>query len=229
MNLEQKRIIQAIVNTFETGVPEGGYDAVTILRDGAGISYGRSQATDGGDNLDHIVYRYFDLGGRYSEELRAFVDELEADATTTVDPANPPPWCRALMALLQAAGSDPIMRRAQDEIFDERYWVPAENQSRSMGLVLPLSWAVVYDTCIHSGPAGLARIRKLFAEVPPSNQGDEKSWTSAYVAARERWLANHPKVVLHPTTYRMRTFRALIAAGNWDLVPPFKVLGATLQ
>ena len=53
---DAERIIKMIVNTFETGEPEGNYGLAVLLQDGAGISYGRSQATDRGGNLDAIVY-----------------------------------------------------------------------------------------------------------------------------------------------------------------------------
>lgn len=90
MDAEKQRVIEAIINTFETGVPTGDYGAVTILRDGAGISYGRSQATDKADTLDTIVYRYIDMKGPLAAQLRPYLDELKADGTASVDPANPP-------------------------------------------------------------------------------------------------------------------------------------------
>ncbi len=226
MHAEKIRVIKAIVNTFETGRPEGDYSAVTILRDGAGISYGRSQATDRADNLDTIVYRYIDMKGSLGEALRPYLDELEADGTAAVNPANPPEWCRRLMVLLAEAGKDAVMRKAQDQVFEERYWVPARGHAESMGLVLPLSWAVVYDTCIQSGPDTVARMRKLFPERPPVRGGKEEAWTRAYVAAREAWLRLHPVAAVRRSTYRTREFRRLMDSGNWQLETPFPVLKA---
>lgn len=226
MNAEKQRVIEAIINTFETGVPAGDYSAVTILRDGAGISYGRSQATDRADNLDTIVYRYIDRKGPLGEALRPFLDELEADGTARVDPAHPPEWCRRLMALLAEAGKDAVMRKAQDDVFHERYWVPAKGHAESMGLMLPLSWALVYDTCIQSGPDAVSRMRKLFPEQPPVRGGKEEAWARAYVAARQAWLASHPTAAVRRSTYRTREFRRLIDSGNWQLETPFTVLKA---
>ncbi|MCB9676433.1 MAG: chitosanase [Alphaproteobacteria bacterium] len=225
MRPERTDVIKRIINVFETGRAEGDYGAAVLLRDGAGISYGRSQATDGGGNLDRIVYRYLDLGGTFADALRPFLDELDSDATTRVDPDAPPAWTRELMALLSRAGNeDPLMRQAQDEIFDQEYWVPAERQASEMKLRHPLSYAVVYDTCIHSGPRGIVRIRRTFPELPPSRGGDEKAWTVAYARARYAWLASYPVPAVRKTLYRMKTFLALAEAGNWTLDPPFKVL-----
>lgn len=224
MHPDKVRIIKSIVNVFETGRAEGDYGAVALLDDGAGISYGRSQATDGGGNLDRIVWRYLDLGGRFGEQLRPFLEILGSDASTRVDPDDPPAWVTEVMDLLAAAGrEDPLMQQAQDEVFDQRYWVPAERWATEMQLVLPLSWAVVYDTVIHSGPGGVWWIRRLFPDLPPSRGGTEKSWTRAYVRARYAWLAGHERLAVRRTVYRMSAFLSLIAEPNWDLEPPVTI------
>lgn len=218
------RIIKQIVNVFETGKAHGDYGLAVVLDDGAGISYGRSQATDGGGNLDRIVYAYRDAGGEYADALRPYLDRLANDASARVDPASLPEWTVDLMNLLAKAGrTDPIMQNVQDAIFDEAYWLPAVNQADEMQLELPLSLAVVYDSTIHSGPFGVARIRRMFPEMPPSRDGDERAWTTAYVRARYAWLANHPRYAVRQTVYRMRAFLQLIEDNNWNLEVPFTI------
>lgn len=226
--LEQKSIetIKKIIEVFETGKVSSNYGVITILEDGAGISYGKSQATDKADTLDAIVFRYIDKQGMFANSLSKYVDELNADLTTTVDPKNPPAWVKDLMSILKTAGEkDPLMKAAQDEIFDQHYWKPAYDQGIAMRLVYPLSYAIVYDTCIHSGPGGVVKIRKLFPEYPPSNNGDEKIWAKAYVNARRKWLSSYPNAAVQKTVYRMDTFLSLIAQDNWKLDKSFKVLG----
>ena len=115
------------------------------------------------------------------------------------------------------------MRTVQDEVFTQNYWVPAVNHCTSMGLTLPLSYAVIYDTCIHSGPGGVYKIRRLFPDVPPSLGGYEKKWTSAYIRARRAWLGSSSKPVVRKTVYRMDAFISLIERGAWELEPPFTV------
>jgi chitosanase len=212
-----------IVNVFETGRAAGDYGMAVLLHDGAGISYGRSQATDKGGNLDRIVYRYLDLGGSLGDQLRPHLNRLDTNETAKVDPDNPPGWAKDLMELLREAGEDPKMRQAQDEVFDEQYWVPAANQAVAMQLVEPLSWAVVYDSTIHSGPNGVSRIRPLFPEMPPSRGGDERAWTRAYVAARYAWLAGHSRLAVRNTVYRMQAFQSLMDAGKWSLALPVHI------
>jgi chitosanase len=133
------------------------------------------------------------------------------------------------MDLLKKAGQDPIMQKAQDQIFDEGYWNPAVSQSEAMGLVLPLSYAIVYDTCIHSGPGGVARIRKLFNEVPPARGGDEKAWARAYINARRNWLLSSSNSLVQKTVYRMDAFAQLMKEDNWELRTPFKVRNVTIS
>jgi chitosanase len=221
---DTKRVIQSILSVFETGKPEGAYDAVTVLSDGAGISYGKHQATDKSDTLDAIVYRYLDLGGVYAKELRSYLDRLESDATASQDPSNLEPWVTSLMELLAtAARKDAKMRVAQDQIFDELYWRPAADQALAMKLELPLSWLVCYDTTIHSGPGGITRIRKLFPERPPSAGGDEKAWVVAYLYARRGWLLEHPNPVVQATVYRIDAMLDLVDAANWELATPIQI------
>ena len=230
MDTKLKNSIKQIISTFETGIAAPNYSAVTILPDGAGISYGRHQATDKSGNLDKIVYRYIDLQGKYAKEMRPFLDELACNATTHLDPKNLPLWCREFMEVLAKAGrEDVLMAQAQEENIDANYFNPAESESLKLGLTQALSYAVIFDTYIHSGPGGVPKIRRLFPEVPPVRSGDEREWTNAYVRARRAWLASFPNPVVVKTTYRMDAFLDLIKKDNWDLRTPFVVRGQTIQ
>lgn len=214
---------QALVSVFETGKVGGDYSAIALLPDGAGVSYGKHQATDAGGNLDQILLRYADLGGMHSAELSTYLDRLEENATaqfSSLDEA--PPWVVGLVELLKKAGRDPTMQEAQRQIFDEQYWQPCKAHCESMELELPLSWAVVYDTCIHSGPAGVANIRRKFSSVPPSRGGLERDWTTDYVRARRNWLASYGPEghIVRRTVVRMDVFLSLIDQYNWELDTP---------
>lgn len=226
---EQKRTCKRIVGVFETGRPDPDYGACTILRDGAGISYGAHQATDGADSLDAILLRALDLGISRADEVRVALSLMQADASTRYSSISAAPAeIRQAVTLLRALGSDPVMQRAQEEVFEANYWIPAQRQAEEMGLRTPLAWAVVYDTCIHSGPGGVARVRARFPELPPARGGAEAAWISAYVRARRAWLAAQGGIVAG-TVYRMDAFLSLIAAGAWDLVLPVTVRGVVIR
>jgi chitosanase len=226
MNLTQtqKRLLERVINVFETGKPEGNYAALVIFKDGPHnirqITYGRSQTTEYG-NLRELVQKYVQSNGLFSQQLQPFADLVGSipltDNATFKD------------LLKKAAKEDPKMRDAQDAFFEQRYFKPAMKWADREGFNEPLSALVVYDSFIHSGGI-LWLIRNMFAETPPSNGGDERAWTKAYVNARHRWLANHPRTVLHNTVYRTECFKREIARNNWDLSKiPIKANGVDVS
>lgn len=219
-----KHTIFAILSVIESGKAQGDPGAVALLADGAGISYGIHQATDGSGSLDAVLLRYLDLGGQ-SVAIRDLLPKLATNDSTREDPSNPSPWCRAAMATLRDVGhADPLMLEAQQAVFTDLYWTPAVAQWEAMGLVTPLALALVYDTCIQSGPGGVARMRRLFPEVPPVRGGDEKRWARAYIEARRTWLLSRGGAIA-ASVYRMDVFRQLVRQRLWDLATPFSVRG----
>lgn len=228
---EQKNAIDCILSIFETGkIPTAAsYSTCTILADGAGISYGKHQATDRAGSLDQIVKKYIAEGGTHASQLQPYVEKLAQNGTANTTMATAPQWAKDLVNLLKEAGKDPKMHAAQDAVFDEGYWNPAVNIAAQVGLKTALGHAVVYDTCIHSGPGGVANIRNRFPQKSPANGGDEKEWVKAYVAARKVWLLGNSNPLVQKTIYRMETFEKLMSEGNWDLKSPLSVRGVRIS
>lgn len=211
LTLTQKRLIERVINVFETGSPEGNYAAIVIFKDGPHnirqITYGRSQTTEYG-NLHELVKKYVQANGLFSSQLAPFADRVGRVALT--DNAE-------FKDLLKRAGKeDPKMREVQDKFFDERYFKPAMKWADEHGFKDPLSALVIYDSFIHSGRV-LQVIRQKFPESPPSNGGDERAWTKAYVNARHNWLKTHPRPIVQKTIYRTQCFKDEISRNNWDL------------
>lgn len=207
----QKRLIQRVVNVFETGSPAGDYANISIYKDGPNnirqITYGRSQTTEYG-NLRQLVEQYVGAGGLFSQELRPYAGKV--GGTPLTDDAN-------FKNLLRRAGKeDPIMKRTQDSFFDRVYYRPALKWADTHGFMLPLSALVIYDSFIHSGSIVWV-IRNMFPESPPSAGGSEKAWTKAYVNARHKWLGSHPRPPVRATIYRTQCFKNEIQRNNWDL------------
>ena len=227
---EQKRVIDCILSIFETGkVPTAAsYSTCTILADGAGISYGKHQATDRAGSLDKIVKKSLAEGGTHAVQLQPYVEKLAANGTANTTMVTAPQWAKVLVGLLKEAGKDPKMHAAQDAIFDEDYWLPAVNAAEQIGLKSGLGYAVIYDTCIHSGPGRVASHRAAFAQKSPANGGDEKEWVKAYVAARKVWLLGNSNPLVQRTIYRMETFEKLMVEGNWDLKTPLVIRGVKI-
>lgn len=227
----QKHAIDCILSVFETGkIPTAAsYSTCTILKDGAGISYGKHQATDKAGSLDKIVKKYIAEGGTHAAKLQPYIPQLEANETAKVNPSAPPDWAKTLVGLLKEAGQDPKMQSAQDAIFDENYWNPAVAHAKQIGLTTALGHAVIYDTCIHSGPGRVATHRAAFPQKSPANGGDEKEWVKAYVAARRAWLLGNSNPLVQKCVYRMEAFEKLMNENNWDLTTPFTVRGVKVS
>jgi chitosanase len=227
----QRHAINCVLSIFETGrVPSAAsYSTCTILADGAGISYGAHQSTDRAGSLDAIVKRYIELGGKHAASLTPYLPYFAANKSASEPPKGP--WSaetRAVIDILKAAGADPLMQRAQEEVFDSHYFQPAVNHANQIGLTKALSLLVVYDTCIHSGPGGVTSIRNMFPAKSPANGGSEEEWVKSYLNARRNWLATHKMTILHGTVYRMDALLALVQAGNWDLAAPLTVRGVRI-
>lgn len=227
----QKHVIDCVLSIFETGrIPTAAsYSTCSILADGAGISYGKHQCTDKAGSLDLVVAKYIAKGGQYAGALSVFMAHLKANDSSKVAPRGPyPDWLQALISTLKLAGSDVLMRQAQDEVFDEVYFKPAVRIATEIGLTKALSLLVIYDTCIHSGPGGVTNIRNRFAEPSPARGGSETKWIRSYLLARRAWLANSSNPLVQKTVYRMDSLGEIVAAGNWDLNTPIKIRGVTI-
>lgn len=235
----QKRTIQAIVNTFETGTPGGDYSRVTLLSGDSGhLTYGRSQTTLASGSLARLVRSYCATrDGSIADELRQYLPRLEA-CDTSLDTDT------RLGSLLHDAGADPVMRRIQDEFFDRAYWDPALRAAESLGIETALGTAVIYDSFIHGAWArmrdatlartGLPSAALAKEGLPSASQNvtagiGEREWIRQYIHVRREWLATHPNPLLRRTVYRMKAFTALANEGNWDLALPLGVHGVLLD
>ncbi len=217
---EQRSLIERLINTIETGRPDGDYGAISIYADGPHnmrqVTYGRAQTTEYG-NLRKLVQMYVAAGGMFSRDLSPYAD-LIGSRPLTED--------QTFRNLLRAAGrQDQVMRRIQDQFFEQTYFLPAMRWADDNGLTRALSMLVVYDSYIHSGGI-LWFLRQRFAESPPARGGSEEKWISEYVRVRHQWLAGHERLILRKTIYRTQAFQEQIQAGNWDLsVVPVRMNG----
>lgn len=216
MNLtpDQKRIIESVVNVFETGSVHGNYGDITVLPDGPGdrrqITYGRSQTTEWG-HLKELLRRYCDAPEADKELVKHVLKFLPSVGSSSL--VNSMEF-RGLLSL--AGKTDPVMRYVQDQFFDDVYFQPAMRWCDANGFELPLSALVVYDSFIHSGGIHWF-LRNRFAETPPAKGGSEKDWIRAYVNTRDLWLRHHSRQILHVTVYRTQCLGNEIVRGNWNL------------
>jgi chitosanase len=207
----KKTLIQKIVNVFESGLPDGKYDALVIYDDGVNnshqITYGRSQTTEQG-NLRQLVEMYVENSGKYATDFVPYLEKIGSESL--VDDEN------FKRLLKEAAQKDKIMKDTQDLFFDQFYWQPAVEFGKRNEFKLTLSMLVIYDSYIHSGSVPMF-LRKRFKELTPVNGGDEKKWIESYVDVRHQWLKYHEKPILRKTIYRTQVFINEMERGNWNL------------
>lgn len=210
----ERKVAEAIVEIFENGkINLSSYGTVTLLKgDTGGLTFGRHQTTLNSGNLYLLVKRYVEApDAMYGKNLEVYLNRLaRRDQSLNND--------MAFRATLKATGSCRAMVREQDEFFEQVYWTPSARTAAGMGFVLPLSYAVVYDSFIHGS---WQRILKRVQ----ADTNDEKSWIRAYVRARRHWLATHSNALLHKCVYRMDAFQHLIDSGAWALELPLLVRG----
>jgi chitosanase len=166
--------------------------------------------TEFGGDLKECVRLYTEKDGIYSEHLKPYVDRI----------GKYPSLCKDenfLYLLKHASEEDPLMRETQDEVFDKLYWLPAKKWADDHGFKgNPLSLLVIYDSFVQSGQIFMF-LRNEFEEPVPSNGGDEHTWIKEYIRVRLFWLSNHTNAAVRESAYRMKTYKKLADAGNWNL------------
>src|ERR1051325_11220081 len=125
--------VKAVVSVFETGKPLGDPGAIAVLDDGAGFSCGVHQAPHCSGSLFKVIKRYTELSGvapitqqpdhpafRLSAYLKILSDRSPAARQMLVRQhgADFRKWWKV-------AALDPVMRQAQEEVFDVNYMKPA--------------------------------------------------------------------------------------------------------
>jgi len=223
-----KRKIEQVINAFETSSAEGNYFTLVKLKDFSDpethtriqqVTFGRSQTTEFG-HLKTLVQDYIDCNGIHADSLKPFLLKIGKKPSLATNDI----FCNALK---NAGKNDPIMKTCQDQLFDAKYYQPAQAWFTANGFKFPLSLLVIYDSKIHSGSI-LPFLRKKFTTEIPASGGNEKEWITNYVNARHNWLANHSDALLQKTVYRTICFKEQIQQENWDLSQSIKAHGVKI-
>jgi chitosanase len=206
--------IRRILSVAECGKPDFPYSEVYVYADDNRFSPPRRQITlsigftEGGGNLKEVLENYIAAGGALGQDLKPFLPGLGEKGSQAGN--------QAFIALLKAAGKDPIMRKVQHEEFDRMYLQPAIKWGETYGFTLNLSFLVIADSYLHSGSM-LPFLMNKFPQKKPVNGGDEKAWIYAYLRVRHDWLDNHSNKILNATVYRADAYMREATKGNWDL------------
>jgi len=220
LSLPQERRIRAIVNIFETGKVESDYRAVTRIPGQTILTYGSGGSSLGSGDLSTLIQSYVEApDGRFGNALSPYLARLQSRDGLLANEQN-------FLDALRQAGADPVMQRLQDDLFKQKFFDPAYALARKEGIATALGVAVVYDSIVQGA---WMRLRDEVNTREGTLQAlGEKKWVAAYVKHRREWLATKPNP-LRTLVYRMDAFLALIAAGNWDLLPPLDIRGVIID
>lgn len=239
----QIETVADIVSIYETGKKEGDYGLVAVLKDGAGISYGRHQTTENSGGLHTLLAKYYDqrVRGEFADELRPFVMRLYGSTNGSKGSMTEN---ELFQAVLRRAGmTDPKMQEAQDLYFTEQFMAPALKLAEEYDVKNAIGLLQLYDMTIHSGPknarAHVEYFNEAFFEDPFSEVESveelteeqkvtfDRAWTEQLVAFRHRWLSdftsatNGKTEAVRKTIYRTASTMKLLKSGNWSLERPF--------
>ena len=213
----QIAVIDAIVSLFESNAP-ARYDAIArSATDAGGLSYGKHQAALVGGSLFRLISQYCSApGATHADALRPYLPRMEA-ADRSLDQDD------ALVAILKAAATDPVMQDVQDDYFYAHYMTPALEEAAKLGFQTALGCAILYDSFVQGSWSTGANIKgKTIAVAGAPTAENEKAWLTAYLQTRRAWLVSRG-ADLARSVYRIDALNGLLTAGLWELQMPLPI------
>ncbi|MEU4618964.1 chitosanase [Actinoplanes sp. NPDC023801] len=222
----KKEIALKLVSSAENSTLEwrNQYGYIEDLDDGRGYTAGIVGFCSGTSDMLAVVTDY--TRRKPDNGLAGYLPALRAvdgtDSHEGLDPGFPGAW--------RAAAADPVFRKVQEAARDRMYFVPAVRLAEADGL-RALGQFAYYDAAVMHGVAGLREIRErvVAGQRTPVLGGDEITYLTAFLDARAAEMRTE---AAHSDTSRVDTAqRALLRAGNLDLVTPFswQVYGDTYR
>jgi chitosanase len=207
--MDAKPTIKKILLAFEQDSTTIKYDQIYKYEDGPNdikqitLSFGITEY----GNLHNFIKDYIFSGGVNAKFFTPYVDKIGRISLVHDD---------EFVAKLKESATDPIMQQCQEKAYEQMYITPAYAWAEKNKFTKNLSKLVICDSYLQSGSI-LSLLRNKFAEKVPVDGGSEEIWIKEYVKARRDWLANHSRVVLHSTVYRMDFMNTRISLEDWDL------------
>lgn len=221
------RRTETLVAFFEHAEPVKRFDAVYENRDGRGYTLGWLGFTTASGSAAEVVRRY--TARRPGNALAAYQSELDRLRQTFSGDVG---GLSGLPAAWRAAAPDTAFQHAQDAVARAWYLAPADAHAARLGLALPLTRAVLYDTAVQHGDGpdadGLGAI--LVRTGPKSDAETETAWLARFLDARRATLLNPANAVTanawRTTVWRVDTWRQLLDAGAVQMQPPLRLTGS---
>ena len=228
MTPEQKRVAEQLTSLFENGTIKIQYGYAEDLKDGRGITCGRSGFCTGTGDAYVVVKKYTKVVP--NNPLAVYLPELKR--LNTAEQRDDISGLRGFMAAWKKAARLADFRTIQDQVTDELYWYPSQKHADSLGLMTPLARAFMFDTIIQHGdggdPDGLTALLMTANAAmggTPKNGVPEVDWLIAIIKARRANLSycydSSSRHEWSGSTGRCDTYLSIAELGNFALVTPF--------
>jgi chitosanase len=224
----QKKRADMLISVFENSTLDLQYGYVEDLHDGRGYTAGRAGFCSGTGDLLEVVVKY--CAAKPANPLAQYLPRLKALAAARSDSTSglegfPDAWMKA--------AADPLFRRAQDEVSDATYYLPALRLAARLGLKKDLSKVALYEAAIQHGtgadPDGLKAMitRASAAAKPPSEGGGESGWLGSFLQVRRATLL-HPSdqgtaAAWGESVGRADAMLSIFSSGNIDFSGPVRI------
>ncbi|MDQ6786826.1 MAG: chitosanase [Acidobacteriota bacterium] len=219
---KQKTTIDKITSFFENGTTRIHYDYAENLKDGRGITCGRSGFCTGTGDAYLVVKKYSERQPK--NMLAKFLPELER-LNSTIDSSNIS-GLRGFISAWRKCSKDELFCTVQDEINDELYFNPARSYARKLRLKTAIARAILYDTIIQHGDGddadSIAALIDRAGEVT-----DETTWLKNFLKVRRMDLLNPANLetakVWRESVERVDALQSILSSGNLELELPLQV------
>jgi chitosanase len=194
------------------------YEYAENFQDGRGITFGFFGACTGTGDGYKLVTLYTQKNpnnplAKFLPQLKQINDYVQAnslwDGTDKMFGINEAEFISAT----KEAAKDPLFIKAQHEIADELYWNPSQGEANQIGLKMPISKAIMYDSTIQHGFHGTQAIIRSTTQAvgkTPTNPEEEIQWITKFIELRSN---KHQ----YYATQRGNVYKTLIDQGNVDL------------
>ena len=215
--------ILKITSVFENNTQKLQYSYIENLNDGRGYTFGFcgfTTATGDGVLVIEELAKTEQAVIKYLPELQKLAKE-ESSSIKNLE---------GFVSLWKQVGKSKTGIIAQHVVGDTLYWNPSQEYCKQLGLSLPLSQAIIYDTIIQHGegddldglPALITQTKTLL-ETPYQ----EKDFIKIFLSVRRKDLV-HPtddttRDVWSESVTRVDAFYNLIKSDNWQLTNPIKL------
>lgn len=196
------------------------YAYIEDIHDDRGFTAGIIGFTSGTGDMLSVIEKYTILSP--GNDLARFIPRLKE-----VDGSKSTKGLKKLPKAWKKAAGDEMFRRAQDEIRDEMYFVPAVSYAKQDGLSI-LGQFIYYDAIVMHGPGEdddedcFESIRKAAMKKArtPVKGGDERAYLELFLDQRKVVMEREEA---HCDTSRVDTCqRVFLERGNWGLDGPLQ-------